>query len=208
MHIRAGAMPSNGAVGKNRDNIYMRQPLIHVMADHDDRFAIKSQFTRKGMDGRPPRGIEPGRRLIENQNRGVHSDRARDGDPSRLSSRQIQGITIEKVGRYTEFSTRTRDHTGDALLRDPGVTGTERDLVIHRIEEKLRLGTLKRNRHDRRRRLTSGSIHRTRIAAQQASAKGGERGFTGAGPSRDKANAARIDREGAVGEYRLGGIGE
>lgn len=143
MNIRAGAVPTNGAVGQNGDLAHMRYPLINIMADHDHRLAIMSQTTCKLMYGNPPRSIEPGRRLIEDQNRRVHDDRTCDGNPSGLPTRQIQGITLDKISGYAKSFTDPFDHTGNICLGKTGVTGTERDLVIHRIEKKLRLGALK-----------------------------------------------------------------
>lgn len=63
-----------------------RLELLNVMRDHDDPRRRVDKTRDKGVDERPPLGIEAGRWLVEKQERRAHGEYARDGKPPHFSA--------------------------------------------------------------------------------------------------------------------------
>ncbi len=115
---------------------------VEVVLDEQDRAVARcDQFGQRGVHLLDSPRVEIGGRLVQDEERRAHRERARDREALASATREAVGVVAAALPELhaSERGLRAGEHVGH---RHPQVLGTERDLVQERAGHQLRVRVL------------------------------------------------------------------
>jgi len=124
-----------------RDAIAELVGFRHIVRRHDDGASLRMEVAQNLPQRIPRLRIEPDRRLVEEEDRWLVDQRARDHEPLLLSTAQLVDFRLRFVGNFEPFEQRRRATSGLARV-DPEIGGVV-DQILPNIERAIGIGTLR-----------------------------------------------------------------